>query len=119
MPSEIYKRLYRWLTPPAAPAAAEPFSTPAVPFAGGRAEETSPVPTALPKWIEAIGRKLAEQFDVSREPLPAEMDIMLRLLRAEEYQSDKARREAQRASQKQASATAEQSARKRSGGDRT
>lgn len=33
----------------------------------------------LPKWAEAIGSRLAKQFDVSREPLPLEMDLMLRL----------------------------------------
>jgi hypothetical protein len=33
----------------------------------------------LPKWAQAIGSMLAEQFGVSDEPLPLEMDLMLRL----------------------------------------
>lgn len=39
------------------------------------------MPTAkLPEWVQAIGSVIAKRFDFSREPLPLEMDLMLRLL---------------------------------------
>ncbi len=34
----------------------------------------------LPGWVDAIGRQLAKSFDVSNEPLPGDMEIMLRLI---------------------------------------
>ncbi len=34
----------------------------------------------LPGWVDAIGRQLARSFDVSNQPLPGDMEIMLRLI---------------------------------------
>jgi hypothetical protein len=48
---------------------------------GGRVALGVGVPTAkLPEWVQAIGSVIAKRFDFSREPLPLEMDLMLRLL---------------------------------------
>ena len=34
----------------------------------------------LPQWVRAIGSLIAKRFDVSDEPLPLEMDLVLRLM---------------------------------------
>jgi hypothetical protein len=39
----------------------------------------------LPDWVEAIGARLANRFDVSHTRLPAEMDLLLRLIEGSEY----------------------------------
>jgi hypothetical protein len=36
--------------------------------------------TKLPQWVRAIGSLIAKRFDVSGEPLPLEMDLVLRLM---------------------------------------
>ena len=36
--------------------------------------------TKLPQWVRAIGSLIAKRFDVSDEPLPLEMDLVLRLM---------------------------------------
>jgi len=42
----------------------------------------------LPQWARAIGSLVAKKFDVSGEPLPLEMDLVLRLMSAEEERDD-------------------------------
>jgi hypothetical protein len=36
--------------------------------------------TKLPQWVRAIGSLIAKRFDVSDEPLPLEMDLVLTLM---------------------------------------
>ena len=42
----------------------------------------------LPQWARAIGSLIAKKFDVSDEPIPLEMDLILRLLPSEEARKD-------------------------------
>jgi hypothetical protein len=48
----------------------------------------------LPGWVDAIGRQLAKSFDVSNEPLPGDMEIMLRLIDKWERRHQEAESEA-------------------------
>jgi hypothetical protein len=50
----------------------------------------------LPNWAQAIGSMLARQFDVSHEPLPLEMDLMLRLVSSERGGDDRVRKESRK-----------------------
>jgi len=47
----------------------------------------------VPKWAQAIGSRLAEKFDVSHEPLPLEMDLMLRLFSNEQVEAGRVRKD--------------------------
>jgi len=49
------------------------------------------VPRRLPAWIEAIGAQIALRYDVTREPLPDEMDHVLGEM--EEREASKGKRE--------------------------
>jgi len=50
----------------------------------------------FPRWIGAVGSKIAKKFDVSSESLSLEIDLMLRLVSEREEPGERCPRDAAR-----------------------